>query len=74
LNGRLVTEIVTLRSLQYLQARLESENESYLSQKEEISERNTATRTGSSSSTSRSSAEKRTVRRRKDPIGSSSRD
>jgi predicted secreted protein len=39
LNGRLVTEIVTIRSLQELQARLEAENESYLSQKEEISER-----------------------------------
>lgn len=39
LNGRLVTEIVTIRSLQELQARLEAENESYLSQKEELSER-----------------------------------
>ena len=39
MKGRLVTEIVTLRSLQELQDRLESENESYLSQKEEISER-----------------------------------
>jgi predicted secreted protein len=39
LKGRLVTEIVTIRSLQELQTRLEAENESYLSQKEEISER-----------------------------------
>ncbi len=39
MKGRLVTEIVTIRSLQELQTRLESENESYLSQKEEISER-----------------------------------
>jgi hypothetical protein len=39
LNGRLVTEIVTIRSLQELQTRLEAERESYLSQKEEISER-----------------------------------
>ena len=39
MKGRLVTEIVTLRSLQELQARLESETESYMSQKEEISER-----------------------------------
>jgi predicted ATP-grasp superfamily ATP-dependent carboligase len=39
LNGRFVTEIVTIRSLQELQTRLEAENESYLSQKEEISER-----------------------------------
>ena len=39
MNGRLVTEIVTLRSLQELQARLESENESYMSQKEEMSGR-----------------------------------
>ena len=39
MKGRLVTEIVTLRSLQELQDRLESENESYLSQKEEVSER-----------------------------------
>jgi hypothetical protein len=39
LNGRLVTEIVTIDSLQDLQTRLEAENESYLSQKEEISER-----------------------------------
>jgi len=39
LNGRLVTEIVTIRSLQELQTRLEAESESYLSQKEEISER-----------------------------------
>ena len=39
MNGRLVTEIVTIRSLQELQACLEAENESYLSQKEEISER-----------------------------------
>jgi hypothetical protein len=36
LNGRLVTEIVTIRSLQ---TRLEAENESYLSQKEALSER-----------------------------------
>ena len=39
MNGRLVTEIVTIRSLQELQTRFEAENESYLSQKEEISER-----------------------------------
>ncbi len=39
MKGRLVTEIVTIRSLQELQTRLEAENESYLSQKEEISER-----------------------------------
>ncbi len=39
MNGRLVTEIVTIRSLQELQTRLEAENESYLSQKEELSER-----------------------------------
>jgi hypothetical protein len=39
LNGRLVTEVVTIRSLQDLQTRLEAEKESYLSQKEEISER-----------------------------------
>ena len=39
MNGRLVTEIVTIRSLQELQTRLESDSESYLSQKEEISER-----------------------------------
>ena len=39
MNGRLVTEIVTIRSLQELQTRLEAESESYLSQKEEISER-----------------------------------
>jgi hypothetical protein len=39
MNGRLVTEIITIRSLQDLQTRLEAENESYLSQKEEISER-----------------------------------
>jgi hypothetical protein len=39
LKGRFVTEIVTIRSLQELQTRLEAENESYLSQKEEISER-----------------------------------
>jgi hypothetical protein len=39
LKGRIVTEIVTIRSLQELQTRLEAENESYLSQKEEISER-----------------------------------
>jgi len=39
LNGRLVTEIVTIHSLQELQTRLEAESESYLSQKEEISER-----------------------------------
>jgi len=39
LKGRLVTEIITIRSLQDLQTRLEAENESYLSQKEEISER-----------------------------------
>ncbi len=39
MNGRLVTEIVTIRSLQELQTRLEAERESYLSQKEEISER-----------------------------------
>ncbi len=39
MNERLVTEIVTIRSLQELQTRLEAENESYLSQKEEISER-----------------------------------
>jgi hypothetical protein len=39
LNGRLVTEIITIRSLQELQTRLEAENESYLSQKVEISER-----------------------------------
>jgi hypothetical protein len=38
LNERLVTEIVTIRSLQELQTRLESDSESYLSQKEEISE------------------------------------
>ena len=38
MNGRLVTEIVTIRSLQELQTRLEVESESYLSQKEEISE------------------------------------
>ena len=39
MNGRLVTEIVTIRSLQELQARIEADSESYLSQKEEISER-----------------------------------
>ena len=39
MKGRLVTEIITIRSLQELQTRLEAENESYLSQKEEISER-----------------------------------
>ena len=39
MNGRLVTEIVTIRSLQELQTRLEAENESYLSQKEALSER-----------------------------------
>lgn len=39
MNGRLVTEIVTIHSLQELQTRLEAESESYLSQKEEISER-----------------------------------
>ena len=39
MKGRLVTEIITIRSLQDLQTRLEAENESYLSQKEEISER-----------------------------------
>ena len=39
MNGRLVTEIVTIRSLQELQTHLEAESESYLSQKEEISER-----------------------------------
>ena len=39
MKGRLVTEIVTLRSLQELQDRLESETESYMSQKEEVSER-----------------------------------
>ena len=39
MNGRLVTEIVSIRSLQELQTRLEAENESYLSQKEEISKR-----------------------------------
>lgn len=39
MKGRLVTEIVTIRSLQELLTRLEAENESYLSQKEEISER-----------------------------------
>ncbi len=39
MNRRLVTEIVTIRSLQELQTRLEAESESYLSQKEEISER-----------------------------------
>ena len=38
MNGRLVTEIVTIRSLQEIQTRLEAENKSYLSQKEEISE------------------------------------
>jgi hypothetical protein len=37
--GRLVTEIINIRSLQELQARLETERESNLSQKEEISER-----------------------------------
>jgi len=39
LTGRLVTEIVTVRSLQELLTRLEDELESYLSQKEEYSER-----------------------------------
>jgi hypothetical protein len=39
LKGRLVTEIFTIHSLQELQTRLEAENESCLSQKEEISER-----------------------------------
>ena len=39
MNGRLVTEIVTIRSLQELQTRIEADSESYLSQKEEISER-----------------------------------
>ena len=39
MTGRLVTEIVTVRSLQELLTRLEDELESYLSQKEEYSER-----------------------------------
>ncbi len=39
MNGRLVTEIVTIRSLQELMTRLEAENKLYMSQKEDISER-----------------------------------
>jgi hypothetical protein len=39
LTGRLVTEIITIRSLQELNGQIEAEIDSYLSQKEEYSER-----------------------------------
>ena len=39
MTGRLVTEIITIRSLQELNGQIEAEIDSYLSQKEEYSER-----------------------------------
>ncbi len=39
MTGRLVTEIITIRSLQELNGKIEAEIDSYLSQKEEYSER-----------------------------------